>query len=110
MSIKKNKVHFEFFKFTCFGSGTTYQNTLVLNSPASVEFILTGTLAGVGNALINNIYSLDTFASVVNGTAIYPSNLKLQTNLNELDDTTYKIFLSGQCDLTVIAKYYNENK
>lgn len=103
---KKYKVKYEFFKFESTTANNFFTN-LVLNNPANVKFYCYGP-AGIGRALINNVYYLDAFAGVVSGGANYDYQLNLNNNINEIDITNYNILLKPQTTLFVICKYIEE--
>lgn len=102
---KAQNIRYEFFKYHSPNLGGTFTNTLVFENPLSIEFILTGTAIGNGNAVINNTYNLDTLNKYITGSAINPYLLKLTNQFNEIDKTVYTIQLFNVCDLTVICKF-----
>jgi len=104
--VKRQKVKYQFLKYSSVTLGGSFTTTLVLSNPSSVEFILTGTAIGNGNAKINNTYNLDTLSKFITATAINPYFLKLDNNENEIDVTDYQITLFNVCDLTIIVKYF----
>lgn len=106
-NIKKQNVRYEFFNYGA--SGTILAQTLVLNNPASIKFVLLGSS---GFCTINNVYQLQGSGIVFQGgaTAQYPYELNLNNNIGESDVTNYKIVLDGiifgDANLVVICKYY----
>jgi len=87
----------------------TQNQTLVLNNPAQVTFLNNG-LPGE-YVLINNSLIIFPFRDVITGVADAPANFTLQNNSGEIDTTNYQIiFPTGAGNLTVICKYYVNNK
>ena len=87
----------------------TQNQTLVLNNPAQVTFLNNGkTLEYV---LINNSLIISPFVDVLSGIAKSPANFSIQNNSNEIDSTNYQIvFPTGAGNLTVVCKYFVNNK
>ena len=94
------------YEFYVFDSSKGSQN-LVLDSPAEVTFICTG--SGVADAvIINNAFRLSSTIAYTSGVATHPNTLNLKNNNYEVDKTNYIIRVLGinsQC--TVIVKYYD---
>ena len=105
MKKERQNVRYEFFPYNA--SGNVLNQTLVLNNPASVKFVMFGSS---GTCTINNVYTLQGCTAVFNGTSNSPYELILENNSDEIDNTTYKISLDGitfgDANLIVICKYF----
>jgi hypothetical protein len=99
---KRQKVRYEFYKFEAPIGAVT--RTLTLSNPASVKFLMTGS-GGANTCLINNTYRLQPIGLFTNGTAVFPYELTLENNENELDMTDYVLFIQSGT-VVVVAKYY----
>ena len=109
MEKKTTNVRYEFISYE---TGTTgnFQTTLVLNKPASIRFILTGTGGSTGDfCIINNSYNLQPiFIPSPGPSRIYPSELILDNNINEIDNTIYSIRIVSALNtiqLKIVVKY-----
>jgi hypothetical protein len=60
---------------------------LDLQNVIEIEFINVGDT----DVIINNVYRLSRLQQVINGATNYDYKLLLKNNLNEVDDTTYRI-------------------
>lgn len=60
---------------------------LDLENVIEIEFINVGDT----DVIINNVYRLSRLVNVIGGTTNYDYKLLLKNNLNEIDDTTYRI-------------------
>lgn len=60
---------------------------LDLQNVIEIEFINVGDT----DVVINNVYRLSRLQQVINGATNYDYKLLLKNNLNEVDDTTYRI-------------------
>jgi hypothetical protein len=107
MIIKKQNVKYQFLQYSSTTTDTLQVN-LVLNGPASVQFICKGP-ATIGRVLINNIYNLDSVESFISGVAKHDYQLILNNNINEIDTTNYTILLKPQTTVSIICKYINQN-
>ena len=101
---KKTKIVYEFMQFYCPTATTNFQQTLVLINPASVKFYNTSGNP-LGMVIINNNFNLGSPTAPI-GTNPYPTNLILDNNINEIDETIYQINLISGTSLKVIVKYY----
>lgn len=107
---KKQKVRYEFYSYETGPTGT-FNVTLTIEKPASIRFILTGTaLLASDFCTINNLYNLQPININVPGPPrIFPSELILQNQINEIDITDYQIRIQNATNtvtLKVVAKYY----
>lgn len=107
--IKRQKIKYEFFTYETGPTGN-FTTTLVLNNPASVKFVLTGTGGSTGDfCIINNAYNLQPiFIPTPGPSRIYPSELVLNNNLNEIDTTVYTIrvlCVLNTIQLKIVVKY-----
>jgi hypothetical protein len=107
--MKLQKVRYEFYSYETGPTGL-FNTTLVLDNPASIKFVLTGT----GNTtadfcVINNLYNLQPINLIVPGPPrIYPSELILNNNFNEIDKTNYTIRIlcnTNTIQLKIVVKY-----
>lgn len=103
---EKIEVSYQIYTVNSSGGQPTTQ-TLVLNKPASVRFLVLASSPGTGFALINNVYQLNSFVDTNSGTSFSPSELLLENNDNEIDVTQYTI--TTNCVVKVICKYYVKN-
>jgi|LakMenE01Jun11ns_1017448.scaffolds.fasta_scaffold9922629_2 hypothetical protein len=107
---KRQKVRYEFYSYETSVSGN-FNVTLTLNNPASVKFILTGIGTLTSDfCTINNLYNLQPIFLVTPGPPrIFPSELILQNQINEIDVTDYQIRIQNATNtvvLKVVVKYY----
>jgi hypothetical protein len=108
MKIKRQKVNYQFYTFQSGVTGVS-NNTLVIDSPASLKFILSGNGGANDFAIINNNFTLEPIGKWLSSTSTHPYELIFDNNLNEVDITTYQIFMSSPANaitLTVIAKFF----
>jgi hypothetical protein len=107
---KRQKVRYEFYSYETGPTGT-FNVTLTLDKPASVRFILTGRgLLQSDFCTINNLYNLQPiFLTTPGPDRIFPSELILQNQINEIDVTDYQIRIQNATNtvtLKIVAKYY----
>ena len=105
MQRKKQKVRYEFYSYEA-SSSAPFNQTLVLNNPASVRFVSTDSNLGNCRTIINNQYVLQALVDFQNGTAIYPYELVLINSVDEEDVTQYTILMKPNSQLKVVCKYY----
>ena len=101
---KRQKVRYEFYNYQ--STGLPLSTTLVLNGPASVKFICTDNNPLNAKTIINNTFVLQAVTDFTTGNALYPYELLLDNNENEIDVTNYQINLQPNSELQVVAKYY----
>jgi len=101
--MNKINVRYEFYTY----DSSKGSINLVIDSPAEVTFICTG--SGVADAvIINNAFRLSSTIAYTSGVATNPNSLTLKNNNYEVDKTNYTIRVLGvnsQC--SVIVKYYD---
>lgn len=102
----KQKVRYEFYNFENSAIGNVAQFNLKLEDPASVKFEFVSFLPGTQIATINKIYNLDSILNTNNGTAVFPSQLILENNSDEIDSTIYSIVIFSPGTVYVTCKYY----
>lgn len=103
MEQKRQKVRYECYTYNAPNGLTTH--FLKLNNPAEVKFI--GVDSNIGNRItINNSFVIQSLVDVLNGTAVYPSELILNNNENEIDVTQYTLLLQQNSEVFVVCKYY----
>lgn len=105
---KKQRVRYEFYNFQTGTTGLS-NNTLVLENPASVKFVVTGFGVGGDIVTINNAYQLQSINLFSTIGSQYPYELLLENNQDEIDVTTYTINIvspANSINLKVIAKYF----
>jgi len=104
MPVKKTqKVRYEFFTYSGQVGVIATQINVKIENPASVKFIFEG--AAGSFAVINKTFLLSPVIDTNNGTAVYPSELILNNNLNEIDTTIYQLLI-GQGQIILVCKYY----
>jgi hypothetical protein len=107
---KKQLTKQEFFKFGV-PSGGERTFTLNIDKPCEVYFFCnseTGVPAGSNRtATINNSFILNGYNTPV-ATRLYPYELRLRCNLNEVDNTIYTIKITQPLTVTVICRYYED--
>jgi hypothetical protein len=104
---EKQKVRYEFYNFQTGPTGIS-QQTLVLENPASIKFVCTGTGGGADQVIINNTYILCPINVFMTGVPQFPFELILNNNINEIDVTNYSIRITSPANsinLKVVAKY-----
>lgn len=102
----KQGIKFEFFEYINPNS-TPLSITLPYKNFASIKFICGGQ-GNSGSCIINNIYRLDSLNNYITGTANYPFELVLNTNLDEIDESNYTIILNPLCAVRTIVKFYSK--
>jgi hypothetical protein len=105
---KKQKVRYEFFNFQTGPTGLS-QQTLVLENPANIKFVCTGTGGANDSVIINNSYELKPIGIFTTIGSAYPYELILNNNINEFDVTNYSIRIispANSINLKVVVKYY----
>lgn len=106
---KKQRVRYEFYNFQTGPTGV-FNTQLVLENPASIKFILTGTGGATDLCTINNAFNLQPigiFTSPIG--ANFPYELILENNQDEIDVTNYTINITSPANsinLKVVAKYF----
>jgi hypothetical protein len=106
MEKKTTNVRYEFLSYETGPTGN-FQTTLVLNKPASVKFILCGTGGATDFCIINNSFQLDPLGSLAIPLR-NPSELILDNNINEIDNTIYSIRILSALNtiqLKIVIKY-----
>jgi len=106
MKITRQNVRYEFFSFETGPTGL-FNTTLVLNNPASVKFVLTGTGGAPDYCVINNLYNLQPIGSAIIP-PVYPFELILNNNINEIDTTVYTVRIlspGNSIQLKIVVKY-----
>ena len=101
---KTNNVRYEFLSYETGPTGN-FNTTLVLNRPASVKFVLAGTGGATDYCIINNNFRLDPIGFA---TARNPSELILNNNYGEIDNTIYTIRILSALNtiqLNIVVKY-----
>jgi len=107
MNIKRQNVRYEFISYETGPTGL-FNTTLVLENPASIKFVLTGTGGATDFCVINNLYNLQPIGSAVIPPRL-PYELILNNNFNEIDKTIYTIRINSALNsiqLKIIIKYY----
>lgn len=103
------KVRYEFYNFQTGPTGVS-QITLVLENPSSIKFVCTGNGGANDLVTINNAYQLQPIGIVATGIGVlYPYELILNNNLNEIDVTTYSLRIispANTINVKVVAKYF----
>jgi hypothetical protein len=104
MEKKTTNVRYEFLSYETGPTGN-FNTTLVLNKPASIQFILAGTGGATDYCIINNNFRLDPIGFVG---ARNPNQLILDNNINEIDNTIYSIRILSALNsiqLQIVVKY-----
>ena len=104
MNIKPQKIVYEFLQYYCPTATPVNNVTLVLIKPAKVIFFNTSGNP-LGMVTINNNFKLGSPTAPI-GTNPYPTNLFLDNNQDEIDETTYQINLISGTELKIIVKYF----
>jgi hypothetical protein len=106
MKLDKSNIRYEFYSFETGPTGN-FSTTLVLNKPASIQFILCGTGNVNDFCVINNLFNLSPIGTLIAPREL-PFELILNNNLNEIDNTNYTIRIQSPLNsvqLKIVCKY-----
>lgn len=114
METNRQIIKTEFFKFVGVSSSGQSSYTLNIDKPCEVIFFCNREdgFAGAPNrtATINNSYILNAYNTPAL-TRLYPFELRLRCNLNEIDKTVYTIKITQPLTVNVICRFYeNTNR
>jgi hypothetical protein len=108
---KRQLIKTEFFKYVGNSPIGISSYTLNIDKPYEVIFLCNDEsgLPSIPNttAVINNSYILNAF-NIPNIDRLYPYELRLRCNLNEIDKTIYTLKISFGLTVTVICRYYED--
>ena len=109
--LERQNIKTEFFKFIGTSPSGRSQFTLNIDKPCELIFFCNREdgFTGAPNriAIINNAYILNAYNTPA-GTRLYPYELRLRCNLNEIDATVYTLQIDQSLTVNVIARYYEK--